>query len=275
VGAAALSADIAGRLAAAGCVAPDEEAALLVAAARGDVELEGLVARRASGEPLAWLVGWAEFCGIRVGVHPGVYVPRRHTEALAGRAATRLPEGGVAVDLCTGSGALACLLQAVVPSATVVATDADPRAVACAASNGVDALLGDLDQPLPPSLLGRVDVMTAVVPYVPTPDLRFLPRDVLAYEPRAALDGGPRGLTLLASVVDRSVRWLRPGGWLLLELGGDQAPDVARPMGEAGYVDVSVLEDEEGDQRAIEGRYGSRSSSAGTRSGKAKVNPSS
>ncbi|MEA2828312.1 MAG: release factor glutamine methyltransferase [Actinomycetota bacterium] len=246
--------DIAARLSAAGCVAPDQEAAELVAAARDPEELEALVVRRMSGEPLAWLVGSVDFCGIRVAVHPGVYVPRWQSEALARRAAALLPPAGVAVDLCTGAGAVACVLQAEAPSAVVVASDIDPRAVACALANRVHALVGDLDQPLPATLRGEVDVMTAVVPYVPTDELSFLPRDVVAYEPRPALDGGPGGLRLLSAVVRLSPRWLRPGGWLLLELGGDQAPTVAAAMTAAGFVDIAVLTDEEGDDRAIEAR---------------------
>ena len=249
-----MRADIVARLATAGCVAPEEEAAELVAAAREPGELEALVVRRTSGEPLAWVVGSVTFCGIRVEVHPGVYVPRWQSEALARRAAALLPEGGVGVDLCTGAGAIACVLQAASPSAVVVATDIDPRATACAAANGVDARVGDLDQPLPALLLGAVDVMTAVVPYVPTDELPFLPRDVVAFEPRHALDGGEGGLRLLSAVVGVSPRWLRPGGWLLLELGGDQASPVAAEMSASGFVDISVLTDAEGDDRAIEGR---------------------
>ena len=84
--------------------------------------------------------------------------------------------------------------------------------------------------------------------------LPFLPRDVVAFEPRQALDGGDDGLQLQTSVVERSTRWLRPGGWLLVELGGDQAGAVAGHMGAAGFVDVSVLIDEEGDDRVMDGR---------------------
>lgn len=246
--------EIEGRLAAAGCVAPGDEAAQLVAAARDGTELEALVARRTAGEPLAWLVGSVAFCGIRVTVHARVYVPRHHTEPLAHRAAAMLPDGGVAVDLCTGSGAVACVLQAGAPAATVVATDLDPVAVTCARENGVDALLGHLDDPLPSAMLGAVDVMTAVVPYVPTGELPYLPRDVLAFEPRSALDGGEGGLQVLASVVARSTRWLRPGGRLLLELGGDQAGRVGDEMRLAGFAGITVFTDADGDDRAIEGR---------------------
>jgi release factor glutamine methyltransferase len=243
------------RLTAAGCVAADEEAAELEAAARDTTELEELVARRVNGEPLAWLVGSVMFCDVRVNVHPGVYVPRWQTEPMARRAAALLPDHGIAVDLCTGSGAIACVLRDRVPDAVVVATDVDPLAVACAQDNGVDARLGHLDEPLPAALYGAVDVMTAVVPYVPTEAIPFLPRDVLAYEPRTALDGGERGLTLLSAVVARSARWLRAGGWLLLELGGDQAAAVRTEMEAVGFGDLSAIEDDDGDVRMIEGRF--------------------
>jgi release factor glutamine methyltransferase len=242
------------RLAAAGCVAAEEEADALVAAAANEVELDGLVARRAEGEPLAWLVGSVVFCGLGVTVRPGCYVPRWQTEALARRAAELLPPGGTAVDLCTGAGAIACVLQEACPSATVVATDLDPVAVGCARDNGVDARIGDLDAPLPAALLGAVDVLTAVVPYVPTEALPFLPRDVVAFEPRLALDGGDGGMRLLSAVVARSGRWLRPGGWLVLELGGDQASALGAEMEGAGFVQIAVLRDDDGDDRAIEGR---------------------
>jgi release factor glutamine methyltransferase len=224
-------------------------------AAAGDAgELEALVRRRESGEPLAWLVGGVDFCGLRVRVHAGVYVPRAQTEALAMRAVTRLPPAGVAVDLCTGAGAIAALLRARRPAARVLATDIDPAAVACARANGVDALAGDLDAPLPAALAGTVDVITAVVPYVPTDALVLLPRDVVAFEPRRALDGGCDGLEVLATAVERSARWLRPGGWLLLEIGGYQAAPVTAAMDAAGFDQIRVLRDEEGDDRAIEGR---------------------
>lgn len=250
-----MSRGITARLAAAGCVAAGAEAALLVAAAGDDAgRLEALLRRREAGEPLAWLTGWAGFCGLRVQVGPGVYVPRAQTEAMALRAAALLPAAGVGVDLCTGSGAVAKVLQDRRPRATVVATDMDPAAVACARANGVDALLGDLDGPLPPALRGRVDVLTAVVPYVPTGHLAFLPRDVLAYEPRGALHGGATGLDVLLGVVGCSTRWLRPGGALVLELGGDQAAAIAGTMRAAGFTAIAFGTDEEGDVRFAEGR---------------------
>ena len=140
-------------LAAAGCVAPAEEAEVLLRAAEAGVGvLDDLVARRQRGEPLAWITGSVDFCGIRVRVDRNVYVPRAHTEALARRAASLLPADGIALDLCTGSGAVAAVMHSARPDATVLATDCDRAAIACARSNGVTALLGDLDEPLPSSL---------------------------------------------------------------------------------------------------------------------------
>ena len=233
------------RLAAAGCVAADEEAEMLTEAAGGDARrLDALVRRREAGEPVEWIVGWAPFCGRRIVVHPGVYVPRVQTEVLARRAVARLPPGGVAVDLATGSGAVAAVLQAADPSATVVATELDPVAAACARANGVTVLEGDLDGPLPSSLEGRVDVLTANVPYVPTSALGLLPRDVQAHEPRLALDGGDDGLDLVRRVLDRAARWLRAGtGRALVEIGPDQA---------AAFPDLVHHVDDEGDVRALE-----------------------
>jgi release factor glutamine methyltransferase len=246
---------IASALAEGGCVAPDEEAeALLHAASEGVGRMDELVARRLGGEPLAWITGSVVFGGVRVHVDPGVFVPRPQTEAMAKRAASLLPDAGIAVDLCTGSGAVAAFLGAAHPMASVVAPEIDPLAVACARRNGVDVLVGNLDEPVPPSLRGRVDVLTAVVPYVPTEELPFLPRDVLANEPRAALDGGPRGTTLLVRAAEAAPRWLRSGGSVLLELGGDQADEVAATFERVGLSAIHVHRDGDGQDRAIEAR---------------------
>jgi release factor glutamine methyltransferase len=158
------------------------------------------------------------------------------------------------VDLATGSGAVAMVMQAARPRAGVVATELDPVAVRCARRNGVDVLPGHLDRPLPADLVGRVDVLCGVLPYVPTGALGLLPRDVLAFEPRAALDGGPDGLAAVAAVVAGSRRWLRPGGWLLLEVGGDQVPAVTELFEASGHRSVDVLVDADGDRRAVVGR---------------------
>jgi release factor glutamine methyltransferase len=243
-------------LADAGFVAADEEAEELLACAGGDAELlRSLVARRLTGEPLAWITGKVEFCGLEVRVDPGVYVPRWQSEQLALRAVERLPEGGSAIDLCTGSGAIAATLMARRPSARVVASDLDPRAVACARSNGVDAYEGDLFAPLP---AGRVDVVVGVVPYVPTPDLPLLQRDTLTFESPLSYDGGDHGLDLLRRAIAGAVAFLRPGGALRLELGAGQAEALTGDLARSGYGDVAVLRDEEGDVRGIEATLTSR-----------------
>ena len=242
------------RLAAAGFVAAADETAELLQAAAGDVSrLEWMVERRLSGEPLDWITGRVEFCGLRIAIAPGVYVPRWHTEVLAARAAGRLPAAGVAVEICCGSGAIAAVLSARRPRATVVATDLDPRAIACARANGVDARVGDLFAGLPDDLRGVVDLVAGVVPHVPSPELGLLHRDALRFETRLAYDGGPDGLATLRRAVAGAVGWLRPGGVLLLGLGGEQAAELALP----GFDDVNVVRDDDGDVRGIEATRGS------------------
>lgn len=238
-------------LAANGFVAAEEEADELLAGAGGDLaRLEAMTARRRTGEPLAWITGTTRFCGIDVAVHPGVYVPRRQTEALAERAADRLPAEGTAVDVCTGSGAVARVLAERRPGARVLATDLDPRAVACARANRVDAVQGDLLDALPADL--RADVVVAVVPYVPTAELRLLHRDTLTFEDPRAYDGGGDGAGLLRRVVAGAPAVLRPGGRLLLELGGEQAAALRSALARAGFGPPTVLADEDGDVRGIE-----------------------
>lgn len=249
---------IADRLAAAGCVAPHEEASELVAAAPSPAVLQAWVARREAGEPLAWITGRVHFLGRSVSVRPGVYVPRPQTEELAVRGAAVLaaasaatgPRVGAprAADLCAGSGAVAAHLTSAVPGAHVVAVDISPAAAACAVANGVPAVVADVDAPLRPGVL---DLVTAVAPYVPTSAVRLLPSDVRRYEPRAALDGGPDGLAIVRRVVRAASLLLRPGGWLLLEVGGSQDDRLAPALEAAGFGSVSTWADEDGDLRGI------------------------
>jgi len=238
------------RLAAAGCVAAPDEAAELVAAAPDPATLAAWLDRRAGGEPLPWITGRVSFAGRTLHLDPGVYVPRPHTEALARRAAARLPVAGRAVDLCTGSGAVAAHLQACVPGAAVVGTDVDPRAAACARRNGVLTVVTDVADALHRAH-GRIDVVTAVAPYVPRDALRFLPIDVQRHEPRRALDGGVDGLDQVHRVVAAAAHLLRPGGSLLLELGADQDRWLAPALAAHGFADVSNWCDDDGDLRGL------------------------
>jgi release factor glutamine methyltransferase len=240
------------RLMRGGFVAADEEAVELMAAAEGDpARLEQLVTRRETGEPLAWITGFVDFCGLRVLMHPDVYVPRWHTELVAERAAARLPDDGVAIDLCTGSGAIAATLRARRPGARVVGADLDPNAVANARANGVEAYAGDLFAPLPEDL-GPADVIVAVVPYVPRRALPLLQRDTFRFETALAYDGGEEGLDILIRVLEESPARLKPGGALVLEVGGSQAGDLDGDIARLPYDDVVEITDEDGDLRGLE-----------------------
>ncbi|HWJ97270.1 MAG TPA: HemK/PrmC family methyltransferase [Acidimicrobiales bacterium] len=241
-------------LAWAGFLAPEAEAAELAAAADDDAHLAAMVQRRTTGEPLAWITGTTTFCGETLRVDPGVYVPRPQTEPLARAAAGVLPRDGTAVDLCTGSGALAVVLARQHPDARVIGTDLDPAAVRCARANGVEAYEGDLAAAAPSEVHGQVDLVTAVVPYVPSEALHLLPRDVTAHEPRRALDGGTHGTAILVRAVEAAAGLLRPGGHLVLELGGDQDRRLGATLARLGFTGIRPHHDEDGDLRRLEAR---------------------
>ena len=219
---------IVGRLRAAGCVFAEDEARLLTSTAQTPAELDAMVDQRVAGLPLEQVLGWAEFCGLRITVAPGVFVPRRRTEFLVGQAVALAQPGDVIVDLCCGAGAIGAALAAAVNRAEVHAADIDPATVRCARQNlpgpRGHVYQGNLYDPLPAALRGRVSVLAANVPYVPTGEIEFLPPEARAYEPRAALDGGDDGLDVLRRVAAGAPGWLAPSGHLLIETSERQAP---------------------------------------------------
>jgi release factor glutamine methyltransferase len=237
------------RLRSAGCVFAEEEAALLVAAATGP-ELRLLVDRRVAGEPLEHLLGWAEFCGLRIALDPGVFVPRRRTEFLVRQAAALGRPGSVVVDMCCGSGALGVALASRVDGVDLHAADLDPVAVACARRNvgavGGRVHEGDLFDALPTGLRGRVGLLLANVPYVPSEAVALMPAEARDHEARMALDGGADGLDIARRVVAGALGWLVPGGSLLFETSEDQAPDAVRMVAAAGLVPDVATDDEVG-----------------------------
>ena len=237
------------RLAAAGCVAAGREADEFLAAAPDHATLEGWLHRRERGEPPAWITGTTSFCGLTLHITPGVYVPRNQTEDLARRAAALLPADGRAIDLCTGAGAVAAHLMAEVPTAAVVGTDIDRRAAACAHSNGVPVVRGDLAEPL--RARTKVDVVTAVAPYVPTQAIELLSTDVQRHEPGHALDGGADGLDVVRRVITAAANLIDDEGWLLIEVGGDQADGLAPTFVRTGFTRVEPWADADGDLRGI------------------------
>ncbi|GLY27371.1 putative protein N(5)-glutamine methyltransferase [Kineosporia sp. NBRC 101731] len=215
-------------LRAAGCVWAEEEASLLTESTTSSLDLEAMVTRRAQGVPLELVVGWARFRGLRIRVEPGVFVPRLRTELLAGQAisAVRQLDQPVVVELCCGAGAISAAILAET-TATLHAADIDPVAVRVAATNlGTRATLhtGDLFAPLPQQLRGRIDVLVANVPYVPTGDIPFLPAESRLHEPGATVDGGGDGLALFRRLVMGATSWLAPGGRVMSEVSERQAP---------------------------------------------------
>ena len=205
------------RLRAAGCVFAEEEARLLAEAGTTPEHLDALVARRVSGVPLEHVLGWAEFCGLRIEVDTGVFVPRRRTEFLVREAARLLDGPGagrapVVVDLCCGSGAVGAALAALSGPVELHASDVDRRAVKCAARNivprGGEVHQGNLYGALPERLRGRVDVLAVNAPYVPSADIGTMPQEARLHEPRVSLDGGEDGLQVQRLVAAGAPQWL-------------------------------------------------------------------
>ncbi|MGX5680297.1 putative protein N(5)-glutamine methyltransferase [Schumannella luteola] len=247
---------IVARLRAAGCVFAEEEAAVLRSSARDEAELAAFVAERETGVPLEHVVGWAEFCGLRVIVEPGVFVPRPRTERLIERAREFIRTGDVVVDACCGSGAVGLALAVGEPGIRLFATDIDEHAVAVARRNiggRGEVVVGDVLDALPREILGGVAVLTVIAPYVPTGDIPLLPHEARDFEPRLALDGGPDGLGVLARVVADAPRWLAPGGVLLTEVSEDQAPAAADLL-RAADLTPEIDSDEETGSTLVLGR---------------------
>ncbi|MFI7147489.1 putative protein N(5)-glutamine methyltransferase [Nonomuraea sp. NPDC050022] len=231
------------RLRAAGCVFAEDEAELLISTARTPDELATMVDQRVAGLPLEHVLGWAEFCGLRIAVDPEVFVPRRRTEFLidqAEAAALSDPSPTVILDLCCGTGAMGAALAAALSREGVElhAADLHPAAVRCARRNlapiGGHVYEGDLYKPLPATLRGRVDILIASPPYVPTEAIRLLPSEARVHEPLVALDGGADGLDVVRRVIAEAPAWLAPGGHLLVETSERQASRTAEDMAAAG-----------------------------------------
>jgi release factor glutamine methyltransferase len=234
------------RLRAAGCVFAEDEARLLIASADTPDELERLVSRRVDGEPLEYVLGWAEFCGLRIAVEPGVFVPRHRTEFLVAHAVAMTQPDAVVVDLCCGSGALGAAVAAREPSVHLYAADIDPAAVSCARRNVRGPVFcGDLFDALPVQLRGRIEVLLANVPYVPTGEVALMPPEARDYEARLALDGGRDGLDVLRRVAVGAAEWLAPGGSVLVETSHAQSASARAIFGAAG-LQARVVGDDDG-----------------------------
>jgi release factor glutamine methyltransferase len=243
------------RLRASGCVFAEEEAAVLAEAAGHDDEiLAALVERRATGEPLEQVAGYADFCGVRVYLRPGVFVPRVRSALLVRLAIEQARPEATVVDLCCGSGALGRAVAQVLPAITLHSADLDPVAVATARDNLTTPVYqGDLFNALPHRLQGRIDVLLANVPYVATEHIPLLPAEARDHEPRSALDGGPDGLDVFRRITSEALIWLAPGGVLLSEITEAQLGAAIEAVDRAG-LDADSFYDDDLEARVIRGR---------------------
>lgn len=253
------SAGVVARLRAAGSVFAEDEADVLLASAGTGEELESMVSRRVQGEPLEVIVGWAEFCGLRIQVDAGVFVPRTRTRILVDEGAWLIGPGAVVVDLCCGTGAVGAALQARQPDIDLYASDIEAAAVRCARRNveplGGQVLEGDLFDALPAALRHRVDLLVVNAPYVPTAAIATMPPEARDHEPLVALDGGADGVALHRLVAAEARSWLAPGGHLLIETSRGQAELTAEAVRAGGLV-ARVVTSDDLDATAVIGARG-------------------
>lgn len=220
------------------------------------------IERRAAGEPLQYVTGEMPFRHLVLHVEPGVFIPRPETEVLVDAVleAIREVQEPLVVDLCTGSGAIAVSIAHEHRGARVWASDVSEQAVEAARRNAlyadvtdrVQMFQGDLFAPIPEDLAGRLVAVVSNPPYIPTGDLPDVPNEVLGFEPKTALDGGPDGLDVARRIAAQSLEWLVPGGFLAMELDETRAAVMADEM-RADYVGVSVRKDLTGRDRIVVG----------------------
>lgn len=236
------------RLRKAGCVFAEEEAHLLISEAQTLDVLFTMVNQRITGNPLEHILGWTEFCGIRIAVDSGVFVPRRRTEFLVHKAVDFSAPGAIVVDLCCGTGAVGVAIAKALERIELYAVDIDPTAVRCAISNvtilGGLVYEGDLYEPLPARLRGKVDILVANAPYVPTKAIKLLPQDARLHEPKVALDGGNDGLDIQRRVAEEASLWLSAGGHLLVETSEMQAYQTLEIFTQYGLIPQLIHHDE-------------------------------
>jgi release factor glutamine methyltransferase len=203
---------------------PAHEVWRLRAVTASEARFEELVRRRRAGEPLQYLEGTVQFGPLELLADRRALIPRPETELLWEMAVQQVVSPSLIVDLCTGSGNLALALKHAFPEARVYATDIAEEALSLAEENAsrtgleVDFLKGDLFEPLPPELRGRVDLLVANPPYVSEAEFAELPTEVRDHEPYQALVAGPRGDEVVRRIIEEAPGWLADGGWLLCEI---------------------------------------------------------
>jgi len=227
-------------------------------------KFERYIERRSQGEPLPYIVGYIEFLGARMLVRPGTFVPRMTSEFTAESAITKIRriKAPIVVDAATGVGPMAIAIARAVPRAKVYGTDIAGKAVLQARRNAIENgvknvtfLKGSMFDPLPKEIRGKVDLITSHPPYVPKQEIRDLPDEVRAYEPVESLtDDSRTGMRLARMVVEGAVDVLRPGGWLLVEIGVDMARPLRALYREFGFNEVKSTMGEMKYTRVMVGR---------------------
>ncbi len=231
--------------------------------------IDGFVRRRAAREPIQYILGYAEFCGLRIKVGPGVLIPRPETEMLVEVALSVLDERGMRkapldiLDLCTGSGCIALALARACPGSRVYGTDVSDAALRYAEHNArvngiqnVTFLAGSLFEPFEhrsaePSVPGFFDIIVSNPPYLRTSDLEKAQPEVRAWEPRDALDGGADGLDCFRTIIPGARNYLSRGGFLILEVGVNQAEAVTALARGAGFGTCEIRRDYAGVERIV------------------------
>lgn len=223
---------------------------------------EALLERRASGEPVAYIRGFEEFLGLRMTVGPGAFIPRQSTEYLAEQtiACIRRRKKPLVADLATGIGAVALAIGDARPDATVYATDISTKAMGFGKRNAktlgisnVTFLKGSMYDPLPKALRGKFDAIASHPPYIATHELEGLPAELIDHEPIDTLtDNSDDGLGLVRVLIAGD--WLKPGGWMCIEVARDLARPVRTMLTRGGYSEVRSTHGIHADTRVLRAR---------------------
>ena len=226
---------------------------------------EKMLRRRLNGEPLAYITGMWEFCGLNFEVTPDVLIPRMDTELLAGAAIQALKHNGMrgrVLDLCCGSGCIACAIVNELPAVRVVAADISESALEiCRKNISSNKLLSRIITmqadalSWPPMGIGSFDVIVSNPPYIATAEILTLDSSVRDYEPHSALDGGADGLDFYRGIIKFWTYALRPNGLMMFEVGEGQADDVRKMLLSTGFVSTAVLNDTLGTERVVIGKW--------------------